>query len=38
MEAWSKGIIARAEANGLEVVTKRVKYIHSSDNVYEGRT
>lgn len=34
MEAWSKGIIARAEANGLQVFTKRVKYIHSADNVY----
>lgn len=34
MEAWSKGIIARVEANGLQVVTKRVKYIHSADNVY----
>ncbi len=34
IEAWSKGVIAHAEANGLEVVTKRVKYIHSADNVY----
>ena len=34
MEAWSQGIINRADMNGLEVVTKRVKYIHSADNVH----
>jgi len=34
LEPWSKGILARAEANGLQVITKRVKYIHSADNVY----
>ena len=34
LEAWSKGIITRAEANGLQIITKRVKYIHSADNVY----
>jgi uncharacterized LabA/DUF88 family protein len=34
LEAWSQGIIARADANGFQVVTKRVKYIHSADNVY----
>lgn len=32
MEAWSQGVISRADTNGLEVVTKRVKYIHSVDN------
>jgi len=34
LEAWSKGVITRAEANGLQIVTKRVKYIHSADNIY----
>ncbi len=34
MEPWSKGIITRADMNGLEIVTKRVKYIHSADNVH----
>ncbi len=34
IEAWSKGIINRAEANGLQIITKRVKYIHSADSVY----
>jgi uncharacterized LabA/DUF88 family protein len=33
MEPWSNGIITRANMNGLEVITKRVKYIHSADNV-----
>ncbi len=33
MEPWSQGIISRAKMNGFEVVTKRVKYIHSADNV-----
>lgn len=34
MEQWSNGIITRANMNGLEVITKRVKYIHSADNVH----
>jgi uncharacterized LabA/DUF88 family protein len=34
MELWSRGIITRADTNGLEVVTKRVKYIHSADSVH----
>jgi uncharacterized LabA/DUF88 family protein len=29
---WSDGLLKRAEANGMEVVKKRVKYIHSQDN------
>ncbi len=29
---WSNGLLKRAEANGMEVVKKRVKYIHSTDN------
>lgn len=29
---WSKNILNRADANGLSIVTKRVKYIHSIDN------
>lgn len=33
MEPWSQGIISRAKMNGFEVITKRVKYIHSADNV-----
>ena len=31
---WSKGILTRSEMNGFNVVAKRVKYIHSADNVY----
>jgi uncharacterized LabA/DUF88 family protein len=34
LEAWSKGILTRAKMNGFEVVTKRVKYIHSADSVH----
>lgn len=34
METWSNGIITRANMNSLEVITKRVKYIHSADNVH----
>jgi len=30
--AWSDGLLKRAEANGMNIVTKRVKYIHSSNN------
>jgi len=30
---WSKYILRTADLNGLEVVDKRVKYIHSSDNI-----
>jgi len=31
---WSKYMLRTADLNGFEVVTKRVKYIHSSDNVH----
>lgn len=31
---WSRSVIERAHMNRFEVVTKRVKYIHSSDNKY----
>jgi len=31
---WSKAILDKAEMNRFEVVTKRVKYIHSQDNKY----
>ena len=31
---WSKYILVTAEMNGFEVISKRVKYIHSKDNVY----
>lgn len=31
---WSKGILEMARMNSFEMVTKRVKYIHSPDNVY----
>ncbi len=34
MEPWSQGIISRAAMNGFEVVSKRVKYIHSADSVH----
>ncbi len=29
---WSDGILKRADANGMHVIKKRVKYIHSTDN------
>jgi len=31
---WSKAILDKAEMNRLEVITKRVKYIHSQDNKF----
>lgn len=34
ISSWSKAILDKAEMNRLEVVTKRVKYIHSQDNKY----
>lgn len=34
LEPWSNGILTRAKMNGFEVVTKRVKYIHSADSVH----
>lgn len=34
LDPWSGGMISRARMNGLEVVTKRVKYIHSATNVH----
>lgn len=34
LDPWSKGILDRAKMNGLDVVSKRVKYIHSADNVH----
>ncbi len=34
LSEWSKYIFATAEANGFEIIKKRVKYIHSSDNKY----
>lgn len=30
---WSKAMMDRADMNGFEVVTKRVKYIHSQNNI-----
>lgn len=34
LDPWSKGVLDRANMNGLQVVSKRVKYIHSADNVH----
>ena len=34
MTTWSDAIITRARNNGLEVITKRIKYIHNSNNPY----
>ncbi len=34
LSGWSKYILETAEANGFEVIDKRVKYIHSRDNVH----
>jgi uncharacterized LabA/DUF88 family protein len=34
LDPWSKGVLERADMNGLHVVTKRVKYIRSADNVH----
>lgn len=34
MIPWSEGILTRANMNGFEVISKRVKYIHSADNVF----
>ncbi|HSW98289.1 MAG TPA: NYN domain-containing protein [Candidatus Saccharimonadales bacterium] len=31
---WSKSILEKARMNRFELVTKRVKYIHSADNVH----
>ncbi len=31
---WSKYILRTAELNGFKVIDKRVKYIHTTDNVY----
>ncbi|MBI2045886.1 MAG: NYN domain-containing protein [Parcubacteria group bacterium] len=31
---WSKNILRTADLNGFNVVDKRVKYIHSTDNIY----
>lgn len=31
---WSKSILDKARMNRLKLVTKRVKYIHSADNVH----
>ncbi len=31
---WSKYVLTTAEMNGFEVVQKRVKYIHASDNIH----
>ena len=32
--AWSEAINNRAKMNGFDIVTKKVKYIHSDDNKY----
>lgn len=32
LSGWSRSILERADMNNFEVVTKRVKYIHDSDN------
>lgn len=34
MSDWSKYVLNTAQANGFEVVKKRVKYIHSTENKY----
>jgi len=34
MTSWSRNIIDRAHMNGFEVITKRVKYIHSQDSLH----
>jgi uncharacterized LabA/DUF88 family protein len=34
LTAWSRNILDRAKMNGFEIVTKRVKYIHSQDSVH----
>jgi uncharacterized LabA/DUF88 family protein len=34
LDPWSKGVLTRAKMNGLEVITKKVKYIHSADSVH----
>ena len=34
MDNWSRVMLAQANMSGFEVVTKRVKYIRSQDNVY----
>jgi len=34
LDPWSKGVLTRAYTNGFEVVSKRVKYIHSADSVH----
>lgn len=34
LDPWSKGILERAKMNGMEVISKRVKYIHSADSVH----
>lgn len=34
LSEWSRSILERAGWNRFEIITKRVKYIHSSDNKY----
>jgi uncharacterized LabA/DUF88 family protein len=34
LSGWSNYILTTADMNGFEVIPKRVKYIHSSDNVH----
>lgn len=34
LTGWSKYMLRTADLNGFEVIDKRVKYIHNSDNVY----
>jgi uncharacterized LabA/DUF88 family protein len=34
MIRWSEALLTRAKMNGFEVIAKRVKYIHSADNVF----
>ncbi len=34
LSSWSDYILTTAERNGFEVISKRVKYIHSADNIH----
>ncbi len=34
LTGWSKYMLRTADLNGFEVISKRVKYIHSANNVY----
>lgn len=34
LTGWSKHILTTADMNGFEVVEKRVKYIHSPENLH----